>query len=561
MQEYRNLKASILTIYNEIKNIELLGFNLSQYKEKLDLIDESINVGDKLVLINIKLKERELAKIQKELKSYLEYFKLLNDLKLKKENITLIKNTKTISIKYIEEVIKLLKDLRRNGLILDSSQEQRLKELYKTLYEIICLEVLYNGNFDSELLREIQKDSYDTLMLNKIITEEIENIKMSAYVDTDIFKLLEKNIIFIESLGVFNFARLDIITKLIACTNDHEIETELIKQLISIHKTIGINKAHLISLLEKYKQALEEHIGLKENIKNNSKKLKERLVPFLLTLSLTLGVASTGTLIFKERTRHKEYKTETIIYNSLTKKTITSEAFQRELKQNFTRTRIDYGHPFWSNGEYHMRKETYDLTNYVVLDNYEDYFYIDLTPDNLDYFEVSKEDMKILEKVSEEVKEESIWWFASELIEISQDLETYVEVRDMKALIVGLLLFYSIIIIYACGPSKLFKSLCSDAKNIFSIIKSKISNKEDIKQINVEINKILLSYEARIADIQELSELYQSSKREIMNILGEKALNKETIQTILANIDNELRDIEEIKQNQKQLKKMLGEDK
>ena len=189
MQEYRNLKASILTIYNEIKNIELLGFNLSQYKEKLDLIDESINVGDKLVLINIKLKERELAKIQKELKSYLEYFKLLNDLKLKKENITLIKNTKTISIKYIEEVIKLLKDLRRNGLILDSSQEQRLKELYKTLYEIICLEVLYNGNFDSELLREIQKDSYDTLMLNKIITEEIENIKMSAYVDTDIFKL------------------------------------------------------------------------------------------------------------------------------------------------------------------------------------------------------------------------------------------------------------------------------------------------------------------------------------------------------------------------------------
>ncbi len=541
MLEERELQTKILMVTKTLEYIEELGFNLEKEKSKLDkILNGTFSENGKIYKFSSLKKTIELEKLLKDLKRFDEYFKLLNELEFIKRALTQEK----LSDKYIFNIIEFIKRLRTCRVILDDTQKEKLHEIYITLYNIILVEILNSEDFDSKILRQMTEDKFDEYMLNEIILEEIKRLEDYSYLEISSYNLLRDNILFLKSQGVKNFARLEIMSKLLACIHPEKVRERLNGDLSALYESISTNNQNINMKLNLLDTILEKYNYIKSNI--SKEKMNKTLLSFLLTFSISLGIGGMGAKVASDLSKQKLYKTETTIYNSFTDSVTTTESWQTELERTFTRNRVDYSTPYWSKTRksYVLNIETFDFTDRYRGESYEECLnksYISSLSINDEYKEISEEEaLTILENISTDYL---VW--AKEIVDTTQDKSEYIEEIDRNKLIKLLLGLYVFLGGVLYGLDKKYKAglLYSQIKGMIEVIKTSKLTKKDYKFLSLEYEKVFKEYEDYIKNNQELNEIYQNTKREMLNTLGESYKDEQALVDLIEKLESKLDEI------------------
>lgn len=541
MLEERELQTKILMITKTLEYIEELGFNLEKEKSKLDkILNGTFSENGKTYKFSSLKKTIELEKLLKDLKRFDEYFKLLNELEFIKRALTQEK----LSDKYIFNIIEFIKRLRTCRVILDDTQKEKLHEIYITLYNIILVEILNSEDFDSKILRQMTEDKFDEYMLNEIILEEIKRLEDYSYLEISSYNLLRDNILFLKSQGVKNFARLEIMSKLLACIHPEKVRERLNGDLSALYESISTNNQNINMKLTLLDTILEKYNYIKSNI--SKEKMNKTLLSFLLTFSISLGIGGMGAKVASDLSKQKLYKTETTIYNSFTDSVTTTESWQTELERTFTRNRIDYYKPYWgkTRKSYVLNIETFDFTDRYREESYEECLnksYISSLSINDEYKEISEEEAQtILENISTDY-----WIWAKEIVDTTQDKSEYIEEIDRNKLIKLLLGLYVFLGGVLYGLDKKYKAglLYSQIKGMIEVIKTSRLTKKDYTFLSLEYEKVFKEYEDYIKNNQELNEIYQNTKREMLNTLGESYKDEQALVDLIEKLEIKLDEI------------------
>lgn len=551
MQEDRELKTKVIMANRALEYIEDLGFNMEKERAYLDtILNDAYPKFGKLYQVS-KLKDLDL--FLKDLKEYDEYFKLLNAYELIKK-VEKLNLKEKLSNEFIDNIIDFINELRSCRFILDDTQKKKIEEIYKSLYNIISKEILYSDDFNSRILRHMLEDEFDTCMINEIVLNDIKELERGTYVNVPTFNLLKENLFFLKSQGVKNFARLDIITRILICKNIEEIKTRFKDDLTDINKKLDETSKNINNSASLIKQIQEKYDYVKTNL--SKRKISESLIPLLLTISLTLGSSTLGSIVASKNSKEKLYKVETIYYNSFIDKEISEESWQSELERSFTITRRDYNKPYWSiiNNNYVLNIETFDLTETCFNKTYRECIeekYISSLSIEDEYREITEEEaLTILSNI-----DESTWTWATEIITTKQDKSEFIEKMNLMRLGIHLISLYAILASALYEINKQFEVKLDDkVKELIDFIKSKNLAKKSFKSMSLEYSKVLKEYEEYIKSNQELSSIYQNAKIEILNLLGSDY--DTNIDILIKEIENKLESLE--KQSNKKYSKVLG---
>lgn len=248
---------------------------MSDKKASLNnILNSSLTVEGVAYSNTPKVKLNKLKDLANSLKEYSEYFKLINTFKLIKKAFKSCEKNKIIDEEFIKSVIDFIDKFRKNRFILDSSQKSNVQDIYNTLYEIIKTEILYSNPHKSDILEEIIKDEYDAIQMNELIISEIEETRKSTCLDIDTFNSLENYIVFLHSIGVTNLVRIELIIRLLACTNNIEFKEIIESNLKSIKTKMDINEVNLKEVNFSAAMSLDAFKESEEK-KKTKKKLKD----------------------------------------------------------------------------------------------------------------------------------------------------------------------------------------------------------------------------------------------------------------------------------------------
>lgn len=551
MQEDRKLKTKVIMANRALEYIEDLGFNMEKERAYLDtILNDTYPKFGKLYQVS-KLKDLDL--FLKDLKEYDEYFKLLNAYELIKK-VEKLNLKEKLSNEFIDNIIDFINELRSCRFILDDTQKKKIKEIYKSLYNIISKEILYSDDFNSRILSHMLEDEFDTCMINEIVLNDIKELERGTYVNIPTFNLLKENLFFLKSQGVKNFARLDVITRILVCKNIEEIKTRFKDDLTDINKKLDETSKNINNSASLIKQIQEKYDYVKTNL--SKRKISESLIPLLLTISLTLGASTLGSIVSAKNSREKLYKVETVYYNSFTDKETTEESWQTKLERSYTITRRDYSRPCWISFKksYVLNIETFDLTDRCRNATYKEC--IDET--SITSLRIKDEYKKITEEEALTILsniDESTWTWATEIITTKQDKSEFIEKMNLMRLSIHLISLYALLASAIYVTNKQFKiNLYDKVKELIDFIKSKNLAKKNFKFMSLEYSKVLKEYEEYIKSNQEQESIYQNAKIEILNLLGSDY--DTNIDILIKEIENKLESLE--KQSNKKYSKVLG---
>lgn len=532
MIEDRELKSKILLAKKTIEFIQRLDFNLDKEKRRLENITNGVisEYGNMQYKMSEETKLSELESLLKDLKEYDEYFKLLNTFELLKK----FRPTNKLPDTYISKIIDFINVLRDNKYILDDTQTKRIKEIYKTLYSFILQETLYSDDFDSKILKSLLEDKYDIALLNEIITSEIENIRRQSYVDLYSLELLEKNILFLNSQGITDYARLEIITKLLSCIRHDELRERFKNDLNNLLERMSENTSGLSSSKTLIDIIKNKYELFKTRKKEN--KLLQSLMSFLLACSIILGSGFIATKFCIDKSKNKLYKVETTTYNDFLNKEVIEESWQEDLGRTVIGMRKNYNKPFWSEYRqtYTMHIETYDVPYTDLSKTYDEILnlkYLNLI--DSDFKDIPEEEALLILDSTEDL---SYNW-TKEVVIIKQDKSKHKEEINLANLLYFLSYTYITIAGLFFASDYLFEiGVITQTKKLIRAIKEKNLSRKEYKFLSLEYQKVLKEYESYIKENQELSDMYQNVKRWLKNTL---AIDQD-LETLLMQIETKI---------------------
>lgn len=369
-----------------INNICDLGIDTKEYKEKLNNIINEVyskveeskikwgNNANMFFETDYYAAIKKINQLKLELSEYNIYFKAVNTCKyliLELDDIDNLKDEGKIN-NYVETIIELLRNIKKNNTIYNIRTKTILKEIYDTVYQIIKLEII---KFGKSRVYEYVKD-YDTdiFFLEKCVRKEIENLNL----DDKKYENIQKRVYEINSYGLItNYFDIDLIKLLIAYSDNIDLKEEVVNKLKYLRKEINNN----VSKLEK------DMVNFK-SLKTNLKKVKYKLNKARMSIlsNLFSFVIVIPVMLYYSVKSSGEIKKQFV--NEVYPRIVTTYSKEYGLKQekdyvssysiDDNKTSIlDYGN--WMNigNDYSRLVFKYDITN-IKLENISDYLDLDI---------------------------------------------------------------------------------------------------------------------------------------------------------------------------------------
>lgn len=364
-----NSKESV--ILDKLNILKRYGLDISEYKKKLDSIIELCDSNEQELCTENKAvltlqKERvyvdtikELDLLEKELDDKQIYIQIhFKNSSLFKEVQSINNFDKERINDCVKECIGLLYDVY--NLKTDSVSESKtiIKNIYKTIYEVIKFEII--EKYDSDLLKYLINNNIGLEYINDLVRTDIESIKKNNKYDEEIDKIIDE--ICKEGINS-NLANLELLF-IILLKSDDRIIQRLKEKSSDFEKKVD-------ELIKEKNEANSKLYDIKPNINKNDKKINnDRICALLGAICLILNIISFKYLpnSLKKKNTTTTYLSTRQSYNTYTDETKTEEIYIKDKEKEFTRVYVY--EPVKPNGN--RIKKTYNLSK-VELDNIEDY--------------------------------------------------------------------------------------------------------------------------------------------------------------------------------------------
>lgn len=364
----RIIKSKELMIKNLIQEIKISGLDLTGIEKEFN---------DYYVMENEVDKIEKLDKIKNTLESLKSYAYNITVLNFINKNLTL-ENCDLNDCKY--RLYGVLSYFRTSDFITAYSEEETRKLLYEVSYKIIKKELLTSGR--SDVLNEILNSDYDTLNINDIVKNEIEEVTKSTIGNVNVLRYLEKIILDKkQEKSIAHYVDKDIILAL-TYVSASKPDIDLIKERLhdsfkTLENSVKSTNYNLYTKPNNLYEFSNRIVNSNKRKIENLKKAKENLILSIITLSIIIG----GSLFEFKRVNEdsKMYNVETTVYDTLKDEVIKTSTI-RKLAED-TETLEVYKSELDENGNLVRYHYTYDgekIRKQLKLDNY-DYETVDLT--------------------------------------------------------------------------------------------------------------------------------------------------------------------------------------
>lgn len=293
-------------------NESLSSFGVIGYSEK-----ENVN---KIYLVGTDKANNLLIDLEK----YKEYYQAINKchyVQGTQDNLDFSSDELNTAV---DDLIVLLNVISKYDGV-SSNDSAMINTLYEVVYDLIKLEFSYNGT--SKLLDYCKNNDTNSILLNKLIIEDVENLQRNEYNVTEI----DSKMLRLKQNGQTTFLDNDVVYLLsIIKSRDKYIE-HISQKLTDITNKLEVNAKKIGSLLfEREKSEKNKNRIIADDKFCNSRKRKAIInhsIPVVISLGIIVGMQiATPKLFFGS-----EYKTEVETYDAQTGQTITSEEYKKRI--------------------------------------------------------------------------------------------------------------------------------------------------------------------------------------------------------------------------------------
>ena len=172
--------SKVIKIERLIENLKNIGINTEKYENELKSIKEGLlnehskSSSNKYFGIENDYigAMSKLNKLEAHLNEYMVYFKAYNFTVHLREDIKTIEENK-LSF-YIDELIKLLKEIKASSTLIYDKEKEIIENLYKVTYYLLLEENKHLT--EHKLYNVVSKSEVDLYYLDKILLSDIESI-------------------------------------------------------------------------------------------------------------------------------------------------------------------------------------------------------------------------------------------------------------------------------------------------------------------------------------------------------------------------------------------------
>lgn len=378
MNSVHKYTSTLSIIYDKLDIVRRYGEDVSLFEEKINnaiSIAESTSdevrpiEGVAVQTLNNDSKYTEALSLLKEIENDLdEYTKYLvvhfKNKSLENELSKGVSIDKTALNNYVSQVISLIKDVKNVNIRSLSKGRELVRDVYKTAYEIIKLELIKNG--ESKLLNQIVKNNLGIEFINDFVREDLKSIDLENEENSDIKYRIDE----LSSDGInYSYADERLILSILL-KNDPRLLDNIDIKLEEIEAKL--NKLH-----DDKKELNSSTHDLEDLREVYGKKIKtsrlKSLVMSILVL-LNLGTYKISKSVVKKDCTDIVYMTTREVYDTVTGEVKSVSDFEYKYGDNDVILK-KYGE-VKRNGSREVK--TYDLDD-VELDSIEDYVDYDLS--------------------------------------------------------------------------------------------------------------------------------------------------------------------------------------
>jgi len=328
-------QTTIEKIESILRNAKEMGVDIIDYEDALARINIEVNeslssfgvigYSEKENINKIYLVGNDKANnLLKDLEKYKEYYQAINKcyyVQGSQDNLDFSSdelNTAVDDLIVLLNVISKYDGVSRNDFAM-------INTLYEVVYDLIKMEFSYNGT--SKLLDYCKNNERNSILLNKLIIEDVENLQRNEYDLSEI----DSKMLDLKQKGQTTFLDNDIVYLLsIIKSRDKYIE-HISQKLTDITKKLEENSSKIGSLLfEREKSEKNKNRIIADDKYYNSRKTKAIIynsIPVVISLGVVVGMQfATPRVLFGS-----EYKTEVETYYAQNGQTYTSEEYRNRL--------------------------------------------------------------------------------------------------------------------------------------------------------------------------------------------------------------------------------------
>ena len=305
-----------------ISNVEEIGFDVSELKEILQNIGNEVNNSIKTQSVEGFARAsyeiyystgiNKLNKFIVFLEKYNVYFQVLNSCKwlsmrIKDDNVT-----EQELKQYVSEMAYNLKLIVRSDTMDYDNEKHIVKEVYLTAYNIIKLELIMTG--ESMLYRFALEEDINSSYFNTIIKNDLKKIN----IDDKKNSRLKEKLFEIRKNGInSDYFDIDVIRMIVL--NDKKIDCQkaITKKIDTLVDGFKENSECITSNVRKLTELEKDEKRCCREININKKIIREKLISFILTASILIGVGSLIPTFARKRNMKDMYLKKSEIYSTI----------------------------------------------------------------------------------------------------------------------------------------------------------------------------------------------------------------------------------------------------
>lgn len=301
---------------------------------------------------------------------------------------------------FVKEILFIINNWK--GItVYNKLNEFAKRELLKVIYESIKIEIAFNKDRNSTILKHIINYNFEISSFQEMIQKDLVEIMSSSFGDPELIELLTRTIK-IKNNDILNE---DVIRSITMCT-DYDLVRKGNKSILESLKkeiTTNLNKVNL-ELENKFSKLRTTIIENRESFKRYT--ISKRIVSGALAgVLLTIPVVSKNII----KSENKTYKTTHTIYSSIEEKKEETE---------YTKDSIDnsiiinvYGTPYLIDNTLYRDIKTYDMEYIETESELEKYCNFEfnlfpIEPNSITTVEVTEDDIleeyRTIEKINQD---------------------------------------------------------------------------------------------------------------------------------------------------------------